>query len=98
MDTTQATYESLDNWEQRAKLHSDAREEYRKAWAAAFTIRADMKPETARKAATDAMTSDLRKMRDSLEIEATKAWQEFLILRGPTDFSRQPGQKFGDAA
>jgi DNA-binding FadR family transcriptional regulator len=87
--------ESLNNWEQRAKLHSYSREEYRAKWAIEFSSRETVKPETARKAATDAVTSDLRKMRDSLEIEAMRAWQEFLILRGPTDFSRQPGQKFG---
>jgi hypothetical protein len=87
--------ELLNSWEQRARLHSDAREEYRLKWAVEFSARDSVKPESARKAATDAVTSDLRKLRDALEIEATKAWQDFLILRGPTDYSRQPGQKFG---
>lgn len=92
------TIEALRKWTEKQTEYTKKKEEYRSAWAKAFSEREAVKPETARKAQCDVLTSDLRRDRDLLEIEATAAWQEFLVLRGPTDFSRQPGNNFGDAA
>lgn len=92
------TIEALTKWIKKQTEYTNKKEEYRKAWAKAFSERESVKPETARKAQCDVLTSDLRRDRDLLEIEANAAWQEFLILRGPTDFSRQPGNNFGDTA
>lgn len=97
MDHTQIT-QALRNWTEKQKAYTDAKETYREAWAKAFAARENVKPEAARKAQCDVETSVLRLVRDKLEIDATEAWQAFLVLRGPTDYSRQPGNNFGEAA
>ena len=86
--------EQLDAWRTAQLEYSTAREDYRRRWAEAFASHETVKPETARKAKADVETSDLRRRRDELEIAATAAWQAFLVLRGTTDYSRQPGHSF----
>lgn len=88
----------LEAWKAAQLAYVEAREAYRKAWATAFAERESVKPEAARKAQCDVATSELRRTRDLLEIDAAASWQAFLVLRGPTDFSRQPGNNFGEAA
>jgi hypothetical protein len=97
MDNNKIT-EALRNWAEKQKAYTEAKEAYRAAWSVYFSARENVKPESARKAQCDIETSKLRLERDRLEIEATEAWQAFLVLRGPTDFSRQPGNNFGEAA
>jgi len=89
---------ALTTWTEKQKAYTEVREAYRAAWAAEFAARETVKPEAARKAQCDVATSELRKARDLAEVDATAAWQAFLVLRGPTDYSRQPGQNFGEAA
>lgn len=97
MDNAKFT-EALKIWNEAQERYIVARELYRTAWAAKFLENDGMKPESARKAATDVATSSLRAERDQAELAAASAWQTLLVVRGPTDFSRQPGQNFGDAA
>lgn len=97
MDHTEIT-KALTVWTEKQIAYTKAKEAYRSTWAAEFAKRENVKPEAARKAQSDIETSSLREARDLLEIDATAAWQAFLVLRGPSDFSRQPGNNFGEAA
>jgi len=90
--------EAKNAWEQAQENYTKAREAYRFAWAAFFVKHEGTKPESARKALTDLSTSELRAHRDAAEIAASAAWQTLLVARGPMDYSRQPGQHFGDDA
>lgn len=94
----QLFFEALAVWREKQLEYAKAREVYRLKWADMFTANDGTKPESARKTKTDSQTSELRIKRDLAEVEATAAWQALLVVRGPTDFSRQPGYNFGDAA
>lgn len=96
-ETELAASAALKDWREKQDAHIAARETCRTEWAQAFLRHADLKPEAARKAKADLETTDVRKRRDDLETVASEAWQAFLVLRGPMDHARQPGQHFGEA-
>jgi hypothetical protein len=85
------------SWLKSAHLYAAKREEYRKAYAAAY-IASQGKNHDARKADADIETSGLRLARDEAEINAMADWQDLLVARGPMDASRPPGVKFGEEA
>jgi hypothetical protein len=97
MDHTQVN-EALRTWTEKQRAYTEAKEAYRAAWASEFAARESVKPEAARKAQADVVTHASRLNRDLLEVEATTAWQAFIVLRGPMDHARQPGNNFDEAA
>jgi hypothetical protein len=87
----------IETWKNLQLAYTQAREGYRSAWAMAYLASTE-KTGDANKASADSTTSALRLTRDTAETEAAAAWQLLLVLRGPIESSRQPGQNFGEAA
>jgi hypothetical protein len=81
MDREAKFIEALETWERAEETRVECAEAYRSAHAAALTA-SDAKADTARKAAADGATSELRGKRDRAELTATVAHHRLIFYRG----------------
>jgi len=87
----------LEAWKAAQLAYVEAREAYRRAWAAAY-VASDSKTGDLKKAAADVATSVERLLRDTKETEAAAEWQLLIAMRGKLESPQQPGRHFGEAA
>lgn len=85
MSTTSKTaIDYLTAWHDAQEALLVARENYRLAFAQAFAA-SQAKTGDARKADADAATSELRRLRDKAELEATVAWELYTLVKMGVD-------------
>jgi hypothetical protein len=88
--------DAVKKWYRLSFVHIEARERYRVSWSEQYLATEGMKPDAARKAKADIQTSELRSARDKSEVDATRAWQSMLVVRGPMDNARQQGGNWSE--